>query len=110
MSTKKHAAQRHPAPGAVQISRAHKQCGALIEKLRAVCAEHAAWSRAREQALELYRDRAVPLDLSIRHRMRELVFMLDDMHENAYLDAGERDLVELRELPKLKAWLRAALD
>jgi len=107
MPTKKHAAPRHPAPGAVQISRAHKQCDTLIEKLRAVSAEHAAWSRAREQALELYRTRMVPLDLSIRHGMRELVFMLDGMHEEAGLDDDEREILS-EVLVDMASWLLSA--
>jgi len=107
MATKKHAAQRHPAPGAVQISRAHKQCDALVEKLRAVCAEHAAWSGVREQALELYRARMVPLDLSIWQGMRELVFMLDGMHEDAGLDNDERDILS-EILVDMASWLLSA--
>lgn len=107
MATKKHAAQRHPAPGAVQISRAHKQCDTLVEKLRAVSAEHAAWSGAREQALELYRTRVIPLDLSIRHGMRELVFMLDGMHEDAGLDDGEREILS-EILVDMASWLLSA--
>ncbi len=107
MPMKKHAAQRRPASGAAQVSRAYKQCNALVEKLHAVCAEHAAWSEAREQALELYRDRVVLLDLSIRHGRRELVFMLDGMHEDAGLDDHEREILS-EILVDMASWLLSA--
>ncbi len=93
MSRKKHAAHRKAKPDARQSSHARKQCEALAARLVAVGAELVAWDEAREQASELYRTQLVPLDLSVRHCLRELVMLLDRMHRSADLDNSERQVL-----------------
>ncbi|MCD2517254.1 hypothetical protein LQ564_13145 [Massilia sp. G4R7] len=93
MSRKKHAAHRQARPGAVQGSRARKQCEALGARLSAVDADMLAWEAASEKASELYRSSLIPLDESVRRGLRELVLLLDRMHAEAALDDEEREIL-----------------
>lgn len=93
MSRKKHVAHRPVKQGAVQVSRARKQCEALGANLVAVGAELLDWDEAREEATELYRASLVPLDAAVRRGLREQVLLLDHMHASAELEDEERDIL-----------------
>ncbi|MEW6762371.1 MAG: hypothetical protein AB1437_16240 [Pseudomonadota bacterium] len=93
MSRKKLVAHRHSRSDAAQGSRARKQCEALGARLAAVGAELLAWDEAHEEATEVYRTSLLPLDESVRRRLRELVLLLDRMHPSAELDNRKREIL-----------------